>query len=69
MKLISQQQYYQGDDLIAPTTHNKLRVVVISDTHLLTSYMKPLPKGDILLHCGDFTNLGTLCKNLKYQVY
>jgi Icc-related predicted phosphoesterase len=34
----------------------KLRLVCISDTHLHTPY---LPRGDVLIHAGDLTNLGT----------
>jgi hypothetical protein len=35
-----------------------LRVIVISDTHNQHELLK-LPKGDILIHCGDFTINGT----------
>ena len=34
-----------------------MRFVLISDTHGLHDHIT-LPKGDILLHCGDFTNMG-----------
>ena len=34
-----------------------MRFVVISDTHCLHSMLE-IPSGDVLLHCGDFTNLG-----------
>lgn len=36
----------------------KVRLVIISDTHGYTSDLK-LPEGDILLHCGDFTKYGS----------
>eukprot|EP00644_Phytophthora_capsici_P016078 jgi/Phyca11/8442/fgenesh1_pm.PHYCAscaffold_28_\ len=36
-----------------------LRVVCISDTHAKHRNLKHIPDGDILLHCGDFTNRGT----------
>ena len=36
-----------------------VRFVVTSDTHARHNYLK-LPKGDVLLHCGDFTRLGSL---------
>eukprot|EP00933_Yihiella_yeosuensis_P051424 TRINITY_DN49358_c0_g1_i1.p1 TRINITY_DN49358_c0_g1~~TRINITY_DN49358_c0_g1_i1.p1 ORF type:complete len:346 (+),score=36.75 TRINITY_DN49358_c0_g1_i1:49-1038(+) len=36
-----------------------VRFVAISDTHTLHR-MLDLPHGDVLLHCGDFCNLGTL---------
>lgn len=38
-----------------------MRIVCISDTHGLHSIMEgyqPLPKGDILIHAGDCTNVG-----------
>jgi hypothetical protein len=38
-----------------------MRIVCISDTHDLHSFMEmygPLPKGDILLHAGDVSNIG-----------
>src|SRR5574339_46789 len=34
------------------------RIVAISDTHQLHEQVT-LPAGDILVHCGDFTNRGT----------
>jgi Icc-related predicted phosphoesterase len=36
------------------------RVVVVSDTHELHTSLTPgvMPNGDILVHCGDFTNDG-----------
>jgi hypothetical protein len=34
------------------------RIVAISDTHQLHSQVT-VPEGDILVHCGDFTNRGT----------
>jgi hypothetical protein len=40
-----------------PTTG--IRVVCISDTHNRHEELE-IPKGDILLHAGDFTNRGTL---------
>jgi len=36
-----------------------MRIVIISDTHSLHDRMtNPLPKGDVLIHCGDCTNIG-----------
>ena len=35
-----------------------VRVVLISDTHNLHKTLQ-MPKGDILIHAGDFTNDGT----------
>lgn len=34
-----------------------MKFVVISDTHLLHDLLI-IPNGDVLIHCGDFTNLG-----------
>ncbi|KAF9698436.1 hypothetical protein EKO04_003389 [Ascochyta lentis] len=52
------------------TTHVKTRFLVISDTHASepaqnvsnydAPYRPPLPKADVLLHCGDLTMLGHL---------
>jgi hypothetical protein len=35
------------------------RIVAISDTHQLHDRITDIPEGDILVHCGDFTNRGT----------
>jgi len=35
------------------------RIVAISDTHNQHDEIE-LPEGDILVHCGDFTNTGRL---------
>ncbi len=35
-----------------------MQIVVISDTHGLHHKIKPLPEGDVLVHCGDFSNVG-----------
>ena len=39
-----------------PICADKLRVVCISDTH--AKHPQRVPVGDILLHAGDFTNVG-----------
>lgn len=39
--------------------HKMLRFVCISDTHMQHESIN-LPPGDVLVHCGDFTNHGTL---------
>jgi len=36
-----------------------MKIVVISDTHEKHDLVK-IPEGDILIHCGDWTNQGTL---------
>lgn len=35
------------------------RIVCISDTHGIHKKIPPLPKGDVLIHAGDFTGWGT----------
>ena len=42
-----------------PSLAGSVRVVVVSDTHGLHDTFGPLPDGDILIHCGDFTDKGT----------
>lgn len=44
-------------DSRVPKPPGHLRFVAISDTHR-TMGKFPLPQGDVLLHCGDFTNIG-----------
>ena len=39
---------------------NACTFVCISDTHCRQGAMPPLPRGDVLLHAGDFTMEGTL---------
>ncbi|KAF2624197.1 ser/Thr protein phosphatase family protein [Macroventuria anomochaeta] len=50
-----------------PSTHVKTRFLILSDTHSSepsqntnndAPYRSPLPKADVLLHCGDLTMLG-----------
>lgn len=35
-----------------------MKLTVISDTHGMHRNMLPLPDGDVLIHCGDFSNIG-----------
>jgi len=35
------------------------KIVALSDTHGMHSQMSPLPKGDVIVHAGDFTNIGS----------
>jgi predicted phosphodiesterase len=37
---------------------NAVRFVCISDTHSLHSKIKNIPAGDVLIHAGDFSNVG-----------
>jgi Icc-related predicted phosphoesterase len=45
----------------------KLRIVIMSDTHL--HHNKIVPDGDILLHCGDMTNTGHSVEVDKFNNY
>ncbi|POM71313.1 Calcineurin-like phosphoesterase [Phytophthora palmivora] len=57
--------YLRNSDVIIaalssnPQQKGTLRVVCISDTHAKHRNLKTIPHGDVLLHCGDFTNRGT----------
>lgn len=42
-----------------PKQKGMLRVVCISDTHAKHRNVRNIPAGDVLLHCGDFTQRGT----------
>lgn len=35
-----------------------LKLVIISDTHGLHDQVKDIPEGDVLIHCGDISNIG-----------
>ena len=35
-----------------------MRMVCISDTHMRHETLDPLPDGDLLIHCGDFSSTG-----------
>uniref|UniRef100_A0A1I7ZZ60 Metallophos domain-containing protein n=1 Tax=Steinernema glaseri TaxID=37863 RepID=A0A1I7ZZ60_9BILA len=42
-----------------PIHEEKVRFVCIADTHeKLESILGRIPDGDVLVHCGDFTNFG-----------
>ena len=43
--------------MITPPNH--IRVVCISDTHCFNESFKNVPAGDILIHAGDFTQIGS----------
>jgi len=49
--------FVDGTSPQAPAT---TRFVVISDTHDRHTKMAPLPQGDVLIHCGDFTMDGRI---------
>ncbi|EFC40635.1 metallophosphoesterase [Naegleria gruberi] len=50
--------YYHHDEENNHDNGGRLKFVVISDTHNLHELLK-IPDGDVLIHCGDFTNRGT----------
>jgi len=62
-KLAATKEWKKSFKLVAPMEYTKkkpenhLRFVCISDTHNETDKMV-LPKGDVLLHAGDFTRVG-----------
>lgn len=43
-----------------------MRIVQISDTHGRHHMLKDLPEGDVLIHCGDFTENGTEDEALNF---
>ena len=55
-----------------PKAEGDVRVVCISDTHSLTNQGGPLanvPNGDILIHAGDFSNMGKMKDVVKFNDY
>uniref|UniRef100_A0A914YRM1 Calcineurin-like phosphoesterase domain-containing protein n=1 Tax=Panagrolaimus superbus TaxID=310955 RepID=A0A914YRM1_9BILA len=59
------------DKLISPTDpikSNFIRFVCISDTHEKMADLLPrIPPGDVLIHCGDFTDYGEKEQILKFN--
>lgn len=51
------QRVEEVEPTTAPRSVDHLRLVCISDTHNLTDKLV-LPEGDVLVHTGDFSNLG-----------
>ncbi|EGD73264.1 metallophosphoesterase domain-containing protein 1 [Salpingoeca rosetta] len=47
-----------GVDPDSEKPENVLRCVCISDTHCRAAEIEAMPKGDVLIHAGDFTSLG-----------
>ncbi|CAE8682023.1 unnamed protein product, partial [Polarella glacialis] len=45
------------------------RFVCISDTHQCHDRLPPLPAGDVLVHCGDFTNFGSRDEVRKFALW
>ncbi|XP_045178453.2 metallophosphoesterase MPPED2-like [Mercenaria mercenaria] len=53
-----------------PISVDKLRVVCISDTHTkIEAVPKIVPDGDILIHAGDFTNVGLANEVKKFNAF
>ena len=52
-----------------PQKENTIRMVCISDTHGHTTDLQPIPSGDILLHAGDFTNIGEMKDIIKFNEF
>jgi hypothetical protein len=51
-----------------PVYPNKIRFVCISDTHSKLDQMQhEIPNGDVLLHAGDFTNMGRVDDVQKFS--
>lgn len=53
------------DNILSNPT-KPLRIVAISDTH---GYEVPVPEGDILIHCGDFTRTGSMDEIKRFCNY
>jgi len=50
------------------TSNRFLRLVVISDTHSQHRFFpSPLPRGDVLVHCGDLAKSRTVLKPEEYR--
>ena len=47
-----------------------MRLILISDTHGLHYKMRrPIPEGDVLIHAGDFTDVGNLVDVRKFDAW
>lgn len=55
--------------LDTPIYENKVRFVCISDTHEKLEEILPfIPKGDVLIHAGDFTEYGDVSEVIKFNL-
>lgn len=52
--------HLRGVPCKVPPNKPSIRIVCISDTH--NNLPSPIPDGDLLIHCGDLTNNGTLAE-------
>ncbi|KAK4166035.1 putative rhamnogalacturonate lyase C [Cladorrhinum sp. PSN259] len=57
----------RGRPFHPPRDKPPIRVVCLSDTHALTLPPSAIPDGDLLIHCGDLTNDGTV-EEIQAQV-
>lgn len=56
-----------GIDLFRETINKKpIKILQISDTHNKHNELTNLPEADIIIHCGDFTELGTEEETLDF---
>lgn len=48
-----------------------MKLVFFSDTHSLHTYLSPsaIPDGDVLIHAGDFTNIGDFSDIIKFRSF
>lgn len=44
-------------------------MVAISDTHARHEKGRPIPEGDILIHAGDWSNVGTVSDIVKFRTF
>ena|SRR3990167_7434738 len=54
-------------DLNVPKPDNHTRFVCISDTHSKHTSIPFMPDGDVLIHAGDFSNVGTAKEILEFN--
>ena len=47
----------------------KLKICVISDTHMLHNRIEDMPDADILIHCGDFCSVGEEHEIRKFNTW
>ncbi|KAI1393937.1 Metallo-dependent phosphatase [Hypoxylon trugodes] len=49
--------WLRGNPVKPPRNRQPIKIVCLSDTH--ESIVQNVPDGDLLIHCGDMTNVGT----------
>lgn len=57
--------FLRGPAIYPPSRSSPIRLVCISDTH--TQKPTLIPSGDVLIHAGDLTNLGTV-RDIQAQI-